>query len=188
MWFLHWNFTSTCWETWVLALCFPWWVKLPVPVFSLISISVLCVLVVPLALPCSCHQILANAELLANAHLLLEAVPAATKPQTNPKSISSLWQDGNISYTIFCFCISILFSCLLIRNLDLSCPFTDHPKTFISSLVCLGRGKKLRMFSWILLSFQSVVWVLLLHACISVELNLSQKDVLSMPKLSIYII
>lgn len=42
---------------------FPWWVKLSMPVFFPISISVLCVLLVPPALPCSCHQILTNADL-----------------------------------------------------------------------------------------------------------------------------
>lgn len=74
-------------------------------------------------------------------------------PKRTPNLFPSPWQDGNISYTIHWFCISVLFSCLLIRNLDLSCAFTDRPKTFINSLVCLGRGEKgWEYFSWTLLS------------------------------------
>lgn len=61
------------------------------------------------------------------------------------------------------------------------------PKLLLTAWCVWGGGKKVENI-FLELFCQSMVWVLLLHACISVELNLSQKDVLSMPKLSIYII
>lgn len=79
-----------------------------------------CVLVVPPALPCSCHQILANAELKGT----FAAVPLLLSPIQTTNLFPSPWQNGSISHTTFWFCISVLFSCLLIRNLDLSCAFT----------------------------------------------------------------
>lgn len=142
-----------------------------------------CVLVVPPALPCSCHQILANAELKGT----FAAVPAAIEPQTNHKPISfPLTEWEHQSHHLLILCLNFVF---LSINQKFGFIMCFH---FFLNLaawcVWWGGGKKLRIFSWTLLSCQSMVWVLLLHAFISVKLNLSQKDVLSMFKLSIYII
>lgn len=179
MWFLHWNSTSTCWEAWVIALC------------SSDEWNSLCLCSPPFPFQCSgtsCPPLFLSPD-LGQCRTQRHICPwrlclLLLSPTQTPNLFPSPWQDGSISQTTFWFCISILFSCLLIRSLDvLSLIILKH---FISSLVFGEGGKKLRIFSWTPL--QSIVWVLLLHACISVELKLSPKGVLSMPKLFSYII